>query len=322
MPPKTLFRGWPFQKTKAKILAYHRISDLAESDELAVTPENFALQIEALVDSSEVVPLPSLFTTLKHSKSDRGIVAVTFDDGYLDFLTSALPVLQRYNCPATVFLATGAVGAPREFWWDEVSRIVSEGAPEALLAVVADLAHILSFDRIRASVAESPKQVNKTVVECLWSIHPPLRSEIVQAWADKAGVSLTPRESHRVMNVCEVKRVAGAESVTVGAHAVSHIPLTEIPPKEVREEVEESKRACEHWVKRPVTAFAYPFGACDWLSRDAVRKAGFDLGCAIDRGDVSLASDRLMLPRFEIRNWTKEHFTNVIGLAPDKTGGR
>src|SRR6185503_16481297 len=66
------------------------------------------------------MPLDELALRSLEGTVPRGAVAVTFDDGYADNATHALPLLQRYGIPATVFLATGCIGNGRIPWHDEV----------------------------------------------------------------------------------------------------------------------------------------------------------------------------------------------------------
>lgn len=58
------------------------------------------------------------FATLKDAveSKDEKVAVITFDDGYLDNFTSGLPVLDRLNVPATVFVITGDVGARNRVW--------------------------------------------------------------------------------------------------------------------------------------------------------------------------------------------------------------
>jgi peptidoglycan/xylan/chitin deacetylase (PgdA/CDA1 family) len=63
-------------------------------------------------------------------------IAITFDDGYADFLDHALDVLRELGLPATIFVPTALVGergfdwyadAPRALSWDELAELRREG---------------------------------------------------------------------------------------------------------------------------------------------------------------------------------------------------
>ena len=85
---------------------YHSI-DADGRDRLAISPELFASQMAFLVENNfQVISLETAVKKLKSDASlDRSIV-LTFDDGYLDFLTNALPILERHRFPATLFIVT------------------------------------------------------------------------------------------------------------------------------------------------------------------------------------------------------------------------
>jgi len=89
-----------------RILTYHSIG--YRRYEMNVTPKAFARQIEWL---SENVPVISL----KDAAAGVAGVALTFDDGYRDNLTNALPILEQNNCPATIFVVSGHLGATLPF---------------------------------------------------------------------------------------------------------------------------------------------------------------------------------------------------------------
>ena len=76
-----------------------------------------------------MVPLAALASRIRAGRRQRPVVAITFDDGYADNLHNALPLLERYSAPATVFLATGWIDRGEPFWWDRLSAIVMSIKP-------------------------------------------------------------------------------------------------------------------------------------------------------------------------------------------------
>ncbi len=89
-----------------RVLMYHRVIDSPEYDQLTVSPEIFDRQMQYLGNNFNVVSLESAVKTLFYNKKNSNSVVITFDDGYLDNLENALPILEKYNLPATIYLTT------------------------------------------------------------------------------------------------------------------------------------------------------------------------------------------------------------------------
>jgi peptidoglycan/xylan/chitin deacetylase (PgdA/CDA1 family) len=88
-----------------RILMYHRVDALPSYDQLTVSPQRFREQMKALAATGRVVPLSAAVNSLKRGEN-RNVLAITFDDGYLDNLTYALPILREFSLPATIFVTT------------------------------------------------------------------------------------------------------------------------------------------------------------------------------------------------------------------------
>lgn len=90
------------------ILVYHTISSPAEPlpGDIDISPERFEQQLDWLSRWRKVV---RLYQTLRGSSKSR-MVAITFDDGFRDNLTVALPLLEKYNLPMTLFVTAGFIG--------------------------------------------------------------------------------------------------------------------------------------------------------------------------------------------------------------------
>jgi peptidoglycan/xylan/chitin deacetylase (PgdA/CDA1 family) len=106
------------QKT-ALILTYHRVDKVANDPHLlCVSPDNFENHLRFLKENYEVIPLPELLLRLRNKGLTGQEAVVTFDDGYRDNYTNALPLLEKYNCPATIFVTTGFLGQQASQSWD------------------------------------------------------------------------------------------------------------------------------------------------------------------------------------------------------------
>src|SRR4051812_24024842 len=79
-----------------RILFYHRVSD--DPDPLAVTPRQFAAQMRLLAAQGyRVADVVTAADALAAGEPLDGLVALSFDDGYRDIATHALPELERHG---------------------------------------------------------------------------------------------------------------------------------------------------------------------------------------------------------------------------------
>ena len=119
-----------------RIFGYHSVAD--DRDVFAVSPAAFRQHME-LVAASGVTPirLDAALDLLERPVDDGQYVCVTFDDGYLDNLEHALPVLEELGIPATIFIISEVLEGRRTFDWypephpalglDELPRVLESG---------------------------------------------------------------------------------------------------------------------------------------------------------------------------------------------------
>jgi peptidoglycan/xylan/chitin deacetylase (PgdA/CDA1 family) len=107
----------------AIILMYHSVAPDAAAPYIEpvnrMHPRLFERQMAFLAAERHVLPLSELVAKIAAGRSPpAGTVCITLDDGYLDNLTTAAPVLERYRLPATLFIATGLVERAETQWSD------------------------------------------------------------------------------------------------------------------------------------------------------------------------------------------------------------
>jgi peptidoglycan/xylan/chitin deacetylase (PgdA/CDA1 family) len=100
------------------ILMYHGVDDVAEDPhQLCVSPARFAEQMATLQRMGlRGVSVGTLMDAMRADRH-RGLVGITFDDGYVNVLESALPELKRRGFTASVYIISGRLGGTNE--WDE-----------------------------------------------------------------------------------------------------------------------------------------------------------------------------------------------------------
>jgi len=267
------------------ILLYHRVTHLANDRwSIAVTPAHFAEQMEVLHRRATALPLSALGDSVTRPNARAAKVVVTFDDGYADNLHEALPILQRFDVPATVFVATDAVVRSREFWWDDLERLV---APSDYDAVWARLRDVGGREREGA----------------------------LDALRDAAGVDSAPRPDKRPLTPDELACLARGVRIAIGAHTASHARLAALTGAEQRADIETGLKAVESIIGRRIESFAYPFGrAGDYTAETMaiVREAGFTRACSNQAGRVDRSTDRYALPRLYVRDWNGDEFAAAL----------
>jgi len=286
------------------ILIYHRVIDLAADPQLlAVSPGNFRTHMRLLKDNFHLVRFEEDWSGLKGPA-----VAVTFDDGYADNALKALPILEEMEVPATFFVSTGTLGTRQEFWWDELERIVLGGEKRPAEFRLDDP----EYERAWPTLSGTQCQALYEDLQRLMGKVGPLRRE---GWAGQlrkwAGLDRTGREIHRPLSENELKRLADSQWATVGAHTVTHTPLSTLSEDEQLNEIVLSKEHLERITGRKVEVFSYPFGRKVDYTRTSVRicrEAGFLKSAANFPGQAHRWTDRFQIPRQLVRNWDGETF--------------
>ena len=324
--------GWP--ERKALILLYHRISEL-ETDPwgLSVTSNHFAEHLEILGKHAQILPLRHLDKAFRGGVLPRRSAVLTFDDGYIDNLTQAKPVLERYEAPATVFITTGMLQCENEFWWDELDRLLLQPnkLPEKLHLKVdgtmhqweaGETAHYSQAEFLRQrhwKAWEEAPTPRHALYRSLWEILHPLPARLQRAALDDlntwAEAEPSQRETHRTLSPSEVLALAEGGLIEIGAHTVTHPALSAIPVSSQENEIRQSKAQLEEILGERVESFSYPYGHQVGYSEDTiriVREAGYTRACSSYGGRVQRSTDRFQLPRVQVNDWDRETFEQWI----------
>ncbi len=191
--------------------------------------------------------------------------SLTFDDGYADTLTHALPVMQRFDAPFTVYVSAGMITGEIDAWWLALAELIRTRDHLELLGCGFDCKDRPSKRRAFGAI--------KSLIDANDEVLAAVRQAIAAAGIDCRAVARA-----QGLSTEQLRRLAASVLVTIGAHGVRHINLARATAAEVEEEVTASRRFLEDVIDREVAHFAYPFGqpsACGPREAQIARVAGF-----------------------------------------------
>lgn len=299
------------------VLMYHRVAREAfDPWGLAVTPERFGRQARWLARRRRVMPLPELVNRHREGTLQRNAVAITFDDGYACNLANAAPALERNGLPATVFLAADLIERGKEFWWDELERLVLHCEARALHVDEDrfDLGPRQSLDSEwpPGSAARTPRQ---RAFLAIWTrLRPKPPSELdsaMDALRNQCGGPRPARESHRPMTPQEARRLP-SELVEIGSHSLTHPSLPSLGPAEKARQIGESIERCAAIAGARPRSFAYPYGDFDAQCEQLAMDAGFTCACTTEHGFVGGDSRPSAIPRIHVGDWSPAQLARVL----------
>jgi peptidoglycan/xylan/chitin deacetylase (PgdA/CDA1 family) len=98
------------------VLLYHRVfKPTIDSQLLSVYPANFEQHLIFLKENYELISTQTLKERIITKTLTNRSICLTFDDGYFDNFSEALPILEKYQIPATIFVCTGNIGESSAF---------------------------------------------------------------------------------------------------------------------------------------------------------------------------------------------------------------
>ena len=287
---RVLSPGGP--RARLSILIFHRV--LPRVDALFPQEQDarrFAEVLSWVGRWFQVMPLDEAVLRLRNETLPARAAAITFDDGYADNATHALPILLHHGMVATFFVATGFLDGGR-MWNDSIIEAV-----RGCRGKVLDLRDL----GLGIHPVESTPQRCIAIVALLRQIkylEPTRRREAVAFVKATVGVNLPEDLMMSSKQVIQLHQ-AGMQ---IGAHTCTHPILTRLSDAEALNEIKGSKLALESLLGDPVNLFAYPNGqpGKDYQAQHArmVQQAGFIGAVSTSPGAATRQIDVFQLPRF------------------------
>lgn len=281
------------------ILMYHRVDEPGDDPfGLAVGPERFRGHLEAMGARGRMVSLDEL---LRAEPSEGApLIGVTFDDGYEDNLSVAVPLLREAGIPATFFVCTGSLGDARGFWWDRVTSAVAATAVPTV--DVEGLEGLVAVDEL--SSPESRTRATLAIAAQLKPLAPATRDGLLDELEARLPVRPGGRRTPApVLDEAGLRALAAQPAVTIGAHTRGHPMLSRLARDAQTAEIIDSVETIHAVTGTRPSFVAYPYGGRDDYDDDscgAAADAGMTMAFGNHGGVIDPVSDPYRIPRYYV----------------------
>lgn len=202
----------------------------------------------------DLITVDELSERLINGSKTRPFVCCTFDDGYADNKTLALPIFRRYSAPFCVNVTVGYVNRTAPAWWDALGVMLQ----------TQDEIKFYDFGKIQRLKVATWDEKLAAYRQFRVIFHREVdqgRIPFEESW-ELNGINLAASTDGLFMSWPELEELAKDPLVRIGSHTLTHPCLPHLSENEAGDEIERSKQILEERLGVQVAHLAYPFGKC------------------------------------------------------------
>jgi peptidoglycan/xylan/chitin deacetylase (PgdA/CDA1 family) len=278
-----------------RILMYHRFGGDGEFRRLPAGV--FEEQLRFLRRSFRILSLREISAHLRNGSSlPLNALAITVDDGYVDFMELAYPLLQRYKTPATLYVVASFADGKDWLWMDKLQYIIRSANPGCYPLAAGERGCTLRLtsevERDAAWESLADRGLGMSIAD---------RARLIHLVAESLSVELpaSPPPEFRSVTWDDLRSLDPA-LVEVGCHSMSHPILSRCSPDEQEVEIVDAKALLESRLGRLSESYCYPNGQAQDFDDNCVQlvaASGFRSAVVASEGLVDARTSPFQIPR-------------------------
>jgi peptidoglycan/xylan/chitin deacetylase (PgdA/CDA1 family) len=277
----------------ATCLLYHRILPDSEINPeyyfagLSVSMGSFEQHLDYLRSKMQPRRVRELFS--RDTKANPKAVGVSLDDGYLDNALYALPLLEKYEIPATIFVTPRLSKEPSLMWWFELEQRIHNSSGGAIEHGTQSIA----WDHTPQTKRRAVQQLD---VICK-TANPAKLRELLDQLPELENIAYPT-----MLNEEQLRELAQHPLIDIGAHALSHHALAQLSYEQAKEEIAGGLEELTRITGTKPILFAYPYGGPREVSQRDVEIAAtlFEACYTTMPGHICQQTPSSYLPRINI----------------------
>jgi peptidoglycan/xylan/chitin deacetylase (PgdA/CDA1 family) len=273
-----------------------------------ISSQQFERHLQYYSREFDVIGLSQAFTYLQDGyKPNRKTITMSFDDGYLNNLHTALPLLEKYNLKATFFISGICAREMqiRALWTDLLSCIKYFYKDQT---IELDNKRFRNFIEVETKIL-----LSDYLSTCGISTLNAHLDYLVSKLKIEERLRSLPEEIWKLLSREELKQLSSHSLVEIGSHGFAHYKMDEIPIADAKNDLQLSRDILQEVTNREINQIAYPFGSYNSLIKDTAEMTGYKNQLAVDYMCEEDLNDLRILNRHGIPS-TTTYEANIILL--------
>jgi len=290
----------------SRIVVYHGVchKDPLRFNTIFITAKTFELQLQLYKKYFHIVSLDDFYR--QRFDPERFNLCLSFDDGFANNHKYVLPLLSKYDIPATFFI-TAIRDAGYDILWNDVLSIAKRFGPASFVFRDEE------YNRQKEGVYESSK-TGKRFADILRSTGFEEKAEMLRLF-DPVKKNADP-DYWRQMTDEEIRDLSASKWVTIGSHGYYHNDLAKIPVASAKEEMIKSKQWLEKITGKEIKSLAFPYGSYSKELVEEAKKIGYSQLLATEYLFPGDANNELLRQRLTVNPF----ISNINQLHANITG--
>lgn len=288
-----------FKKQDRLILLFHRVFPQRDPLWDPVDPELFKRSLKFVTDNFNVVTLEEILFE-KDTRSAKPMAAITFDDGYRDFIDYSIPIMDAFKVKASMFIVSDCIDHKTPTWtyvldyhFNTTAKLSWQGFDTSVLPE--------KFRKTDWANSEERVTYGKAIKQYLKWIAADKREAIIASIHRSFNDVECPDD--KMMSWEDIRQVHQA-GFSIGSHSVTHSTLATISSEdEIRNELTRSAKRIEEKTGIRPEIFSYPINSYDERVKRLTQEAGYKAGLAVNQKLYDpVKFDMYEIPRIELNN--------------------
>ncbi len=287
-------------KKKCLIVNFHGVSDVIGNrfNNRHLHVNEFEKVLIYLKQNFKIVGLREIFEIHRSGKQPKEkTIALTFDDGYVNNFSIALPVLKKHNIPATFYLISKGLVDDSYYVWPDIIDLIQRNVKENIVldGTVFSYPGFYS-DKLKMNLVDFLKSCGSS------------REKYIKELTNKYSFHLEMAKNYpqliELIRKNEFTKYANEPLIEYGSHTHTHFNLEYLTISECEAELTESKRIIEEFTGKNPVSLAFPDGSYSKETLEVAAKAGYKNLVAVTYKFNEANKDPNLLSRFTISNST------------------